>query len=390
MHILRLPILVVSFFSFLVQMTTGCHFGDEDEDAPTIDSGQDGDSDLDTGTGGDADTDTDSDTATDSDTEPGSCLLGGVAGLVYSSPSDLRIIGYREGVGVAWHVVDGQWQFEQLPEVFSKVYVIAGESLVAINSAMDTIWAYRDGQWRSLYTAQAELYGIWAASDTEIFAVGRATGAGSVVIQSQGTDPDSLTWEETQFEGYGLSGVWGISAQSVYIVGDNAPEAAFYHWDGTDWSAVPHTLTIAGLTAIWGTADTDIWVASDEAASNGAKGPFGHYDGTTWREYPTTGNNKEWIEFIWGPDANTLFAGGLDTLLEPPPTDLYHFNGAQWVAVDIGYDNIYRFTTMAGVQDDIYVGTAWHGEMTGENGEGPIPRVLHYDGTSWSVLCWQS
>jgi len=84
----------------------------------------------------------------------------------------------------------------------------------------------------------------------------------------------------------GLStGVWGLSASDVYVVGCAGAcdgligqNATICHYDGAQWSAAwsDNAVNIEYPGFIWGTSDTDIYVAGSA-----------HYDGSMWSQVLT-------------------------------------------------------------------------------------------------------
>jgi hypothetical protein len=71
-----------------------------------------------------------------------------------------------------------------------------------------------------------------------------------------------------------LFGVWGASEKEIFAVGTGG-KAIFY--DGTEWKDQP-TPTTENLTAVWGTTAKDVWAA-------GFNGTVIHFDGVDWKEH---------------------------------------------------------------------------------------------------------
>lgn len=103
----------------------------------------------------------------------------------------------------------------------------------------------------------AMLYGVWAASATEAFAVG---GVGTIrhfvagEVRDEKADPPAVG---------ALHAVWGTSASDVWAVGD---EACVLHFDGARWSRVEVT-GLGGrrpdLFTVWTGSPGHVWIGGD-------------------------------------------------------------------------------------------------------------------------------
>lgn len=103
----------------------------------------------------------------------------------------------------------------------------------------------------------AMLYGVWAASATEAFAVG---GVGTIrhfvagEAREEVVDPPAVG---------ALHAVWGTSASDVWAVGD---DACVLHFDGARWSRVEVT-GLGGrrpdLFTVWTGAPGHVWIGGD-------------------------------------------------------------------------------------------------------------------------------
>ncbi len=137
----------------------------------------------------------------------------------------------------------------------------------------------------------ATLYGVWGASDSELWAVGGYvfpdTGPPTVVrITPEGastvTLPASVADDVTLFK------AWGSAADNVYVVGE---KGTVLHWDGSDWSHTvldgePRLVTLHGaasddMVVVGGTSQALILErgASDDW-SDASPGPYSLLNGT--------------------------------------------------------------------------------------------------------------
>ncbi len=82
-----------------------------------------------------------------------------------------------------------------------------------------------------------------------------------------------------------LYGVWGSSANDVYVVGDNG---AAFHFDGTSWTSVNLGAGTQTLYSVWGSAADDVYVLGINFG--GGTSTIYRFDGTGWSplgSYPT-------------------------------------------------------------------------------------------------------
>src|SRR5690349_5159585 len=88
----------------------------------------------------------------------------------------------------------------------------------------------------------ARLHGVWAASASDVFAVG---DGGTILRRVSGTWT-AMTSPTTS----DLRGVWGLSSSNVWACGVAAGGVgAVVHWNGTSWSSVRGTTT--DLESVW-------------------------------------------------------------------------------------------------------------------------------------------
>jgi hypothetical protein len=96
---------------------------------------------------------------------------------------------------------------------------------------------------------------------------------------------------------FGLRGIWAASPTDVFAVGQVNLAATVYHYDGTAWSrmTVPD---IGPLNDVWGGSPSDLYAVGE----NGML----HYDGSGWTDVGVTGS----LNHIWGASRAEIFAVG--------------------------------------------------------------------------------
>ncbi len=222
----------------------------------------------------------------------------------------------------------------------SDLYCTDEDSLWVIGkSDIDTFLArYEDGQWFSSWVTSMNIVSdIWVADRENVFV---ACDYGTIYqSEPQGGMAPVTAVQPVQH----LHGIWGASAKSVYVVGDNG---TISHYDGSQWTGMTSGAS-AHLRAVWGASDThvvavgdggavlrwngsswqamnpgvdvdlttvwtngpdDIWVASTEDV-------LVHYTGGSWEVVPT-GLSPAGIHALWGRDDDLWIAGGSGFLLE--------------------------------------------------------------------------
>lgn len=130
-------------------------------------------------------------------------------------------------------------------------YTGAAFRIKGAQAATPTIKAYNTQTW-------ATLNGVWAASDTEAWAV----GANGVIRHYTGEDGvfEVVSGIPTTAD---LRAVWGTSPSDVWAVGD---AATVLHYDGTNWSTVTVTgvgQRIPDLYTVWTATAGKVWIGGD-------------------------------------------------------------------------------------------------------------------------------
>lgn len=170
---------------------------------------------------------------------------------------------------------------------------------------------------------------------------------------------------ETDFGG---TAIWGTAEDDIWVVDDNSP---MHHWDGTTWTAfdVPSESPSNKLYAIWGSAPDNYWAGGE------IPGGLLHWDGTQWNfvpvpnPFPATDFNNFAIYDIWGSSADDVWAVG-------EAGKVLHWKGAGW-KVDYlpHYDDTLASETYYGISGSSS-NEIW---MVGTN-----LTMVYWDGHVWS------
>jgi uncharacterized protein YjdB len=191
-----------------------------------------------------------------------------------------------------------------------------------------------------------QVFGVWGASPTNVFAV----GSQGMMYRFDGT-----SWTTTPNVAgvyQDLRDVWGTSGGNVFVVGGGG---TILHYNGSAWTTMASGTSVY-LYAVWGSSGKDVYAAGDY-------GTVLHYDGTAWATVPV-GVSNWWSPKIWGSSRQDVYilsgSGGV------------HFDGTSWSPVSAlpwGYG---IWGTSA---SDVYAATY---------------GMLHFDGLTWAMMTGSS
>jgi len=135
------------------------------------------------------------------------------------------------------------------------------------------------------------LSGVWGSSAEDVFVVGGLPGAGEI-YHFDGTNWLAMDVPEVPF----LVGVFGFGPDDVFAVGEDGGVA---HYDGAAWGLLVCG-TEADLRSVWGAAPDDLWVVGGDV---GVGEPvIRHFDGATFTPVATPENDRgaTWLCKVWG------------------------------------------------------------------------------------------
>lgn len=145
-----------------------------------------------------------------------------------------------------------------------------------------------------------------------------------------------------------LYGIWAASDDDVWAVGGD-PEAAsdaaeLWHRTGSTWTRVDLDPVVAAelaLYKVWGNTPDDVWAV-------GSGGVAMHYDGAAWTVSDTVTTSR-----LFTVHSNTIdtFAVGGDVSGE-----VYHWSGAQWVNESPSFTQQFAGVYVPGTGDPVLVG----------------------------------
>ncbi len=223
---------------------------------------------------------------------------GWLMSVAAAASDDVYMVGGTPQRGHIVHFDGEQWQPQQVPEsveLLNWVHVFDdGTPIVAGNGGviLRPDDSAGDG-WRAEQTpTDQDLWGVWGASQDDIWAVGgdgRTEGAATVVRFQDGE------WHEVELPELERPNVraffkiWGTDADNFYIVGQRG---AVLRFDGEELEEL-HVGTSDDLISLWGTGPDNIVMVGGR--SNGV---VVHFDGADWTAHPQApivGLNGVWL-----------------------------------------------------------------------------------------------
>jgi hypothetical protein len=200
------------------------------------------------------------------------------------------------GAGALLHFDGIGWRSVPSPETLLLVAVWGASPDDVWASGRDGALAHYDGvSWAHVTVPGSPLDGhasLWGSGSRDVWTTGGPTG-GTVSVLARF---DGASWAVRERRAIGLSAVWGTSASNVWMAGDSS---AILHYDGAAWSAVS-VPTGPALYDLWGTAADDVW------ASGWAR--MLHFDGAAWTIVATP--PTEGLFGVWGSAADDVWAVG--------------------------------------------------------------------------------
>jgi hypothetical protein len=194
----------------------------------------------------------------------------------------------------------------------------------------------------------ARLHGVWAASATDVFAVG---DSGTILRRVNGT------WTRmTSPTTNNLRGVWGLSSSNVWACGVAASGVGtVVHFNGTSWSSVSGTTT--DLESVWAASATDVWFTGSGVVLrwNGSK-------------FSTAASFS-------GPLLSISGTGSSDVWVTGENTNVHHWNGSTWTTLTPGVGTTSFLSVLAVAANDDWVSDFEPGEET-----------AHWNGSTWTVV----
>ncbi|OJY30380.1 MAG: hypothetical protein BGO98_27025 [Myxococcales bacterium 68-20] len=182
---------------------------------------------------------------------------------------------------------------------FWRLELTAGGTFEGARSISSSVCGARScGNPRSLHGLSAKTVSLWVVGEL---------GLAMRVTDADGETPtvtslNTQTWD-------GLTGVWAASDTDVWAVGGTGT-IRHYTGDGLRWDVVSDVPTGEHLNAVWGTSPSDVWAV-------GNAGVVLHYDGIRWSRVKVAGlgARRPDLYTVWSPGAGHVWIGGYGVVL---------------------------------------------------------------------------
>jgi hypothetical protein len=195
-----------------------------------------------------------------------------------------------------------------------------------------------------------------------------------------------------------LNDVSAVSASDVWAVGDyrdnstHATRTLVTHWDGIEWSVVPSPNASTDdntLNDVWAVSARDVWAVGNYMDPGGTtlRTLVIHWDGAEWSVVPSPNLSATFnslnavsalsVDDVWAVGDYRVSGASLRTLV-------MHWDGTSWSVVpspNQGTMNNVLNDVSGAAPDDV-----WAVGFYASAGGGSGALILHWDGTSWSVV----
>ncbi|MBN9161999.1 MAG: hypothetical protein J0I07_13630 [Myxococcales bacterium] len=151
-----------------------------------------------------------------------------------------------------------------------------------------------------------DMMSIHGSSANDLWAVGNG-GAAVRITEAESNAPTILAFNTQTLST--LHGVWAASESEAWAVG---AQGLVRHYSGHPvlWDIVSDVPTNEDLFAVWGSSPSDVWVVGDAATVL-------HYDGVTWSrvKIASLGARRPKLTAVWVPSPGHVWIGGQGVLL---------------------------------------------------------------------------
>lgn len=193
-----------------------------------------------------------------------------------------------------------------------------------------------------------KLHGVWAASASDVFAVG---DGGTILRRVSGT------WTQmTSPTTHDLLGVSGLSSSDVWASGVAVSGVGtVLHFNGTSWSLVSGTTT--DLESVWPASSTDVWFTG--------AGVVMRWNGSS---FSTAASFSGPLLSISGTTSSDVWVTG-------ETTNVHHWNGSTWTTLTPGVGTTSFLSVLAVAASDDWVSDF-----------NPGKETAHWNGSGWTIF----
>jgi hypothetical protein len=239
-------------------------------------------------------------------------------------------------------------------------------------------------------TVNNQLFAAAASSPNDIWAVGHTVihfdGNEWSTIPAPGID-GSLSNDLLGIVDISPTLAWAVGNEAP---GVSVPQQVIQQWNGTKWSIFPGPKfppnSQAILSAITATSANDIWAVGEFGEGQFAFELFEHFNGTAWTAQVIQAKNGQEMFGVSADAPNDAWAVGQQSG-DPIKTFATHWNGTNWTSVEtpnVGTGNNHLNGVLALAPNNVWaVGLS---TPTGAQQSATLTLIEHFDGTGWSVV----
>jgi hypothetical protein len=239
-------------------------------------------------------------------------------------------------------------------------------------------------------TVNNQLFAAAAYSPNDIWAVGHTVihfdGNEWSTIPAPGID-GSLSNDLLGIVDISPTLAWAVGNEAP---GVSVPQQVIQQWNGTKWSIFPGPKfppnSQAILSAITATSANDIWAVGEFGEGQFAFELFEHFNGTAWTAQVIQAKNGQEMFGVSADAPNDAWAVGQQSG-DPIKTFATHWNGTNWTSVgtpNVGTGNNHLNGVLALAPNNVWaVGLS---TPTGAQQSATLTLIEHFDGTGWSVV----
>ncbi len=329
---------------------------------------------------------------------------------VPGSPNELWAVGTAGSSTLILHWDGTRWSITSSPnpgtnpQLYSVAAISAGDvwavGYTGGNSGPLTLTEHWNGSTWSAVTSpnpsptQNHLFGVTALATNNVWAVGDFinTSIGNLqtlILHWNGTNWVPVTGDNSGPSGLGfsLTAVRAIGANDIWSVGENSHTLA-EHWNGTSWSKAKTPNTGIGqnvLNGVSGSASTDVWEVGYYTFGVEKRTLIEHWNGASWSIVPSPNSGKvnNVLNGVVAISPTNVWAvGSADSnIVADQITLILHWDGTSWSIVPSPSPGTDGLNSLAGV-----AAAANSANDVWAVGSTVQTLVEHWNGSTWSVV----
>jgi hypothetical protein len=233
------------------------------------------------------------------------------------------------------------------------------------------------------------LYGTAALAANDIWAVGIKRADFTLAEHFDGNSWQVVPTPDPA-SGSGFLGVAGVASNDVWAVGNQITGGLIEHWDGSSWTITEGPTRAAFLNAVTATSSNDVWAVGSQSRNALVK----HWDGSTWSVVSSSAfRGVDGVRSVSADASNDVWAVGFADTHGGAPFNgpaVLHFDGTSWTVVNpqtpVDFTQVGGSVTALSPTDVWAVGSVI--EAYDDNGEVSDSRaaIAHWDGSQWQAV----